>query len=222
MKRALFSLLFSALNASAVIAVLEWDRNSEPNVAGYRVYSGTAPRSYAAVIDAGDVTSQTNDYVLGTHFLAVTAYDTEGLESPFSEELALVIVQPPVLRFESNTLAWTGSGTWRVRWITEGSTNTQIFSTNRVALGLFPSGSVLDVQRYELGVTNMLSDWSAPLHYHPPAAPRTLQIRVSLQRTEALNQPFTEFAQAVFHDAASQQAFYRAELQLKPTGVRIR
>ena len=222
MKRTILSLLFSALNASAVIAVLEWDRNSEPNVAGYRVYSGTAPRSYAAVIDVGDVTAQTNDYALGTHFLAVTAYDTDGLESEFSEELTLLIVEAPVLRFESNTLAWTGSGAWRVRWLTETSTNVQIFSINRVALGLFPSDSVLEVQRYELGATNVLSDWSVPLRYHPPAAPRTLQIRVSLQRTEALNQPFTEFAQAVFHDAAGQQAFYRAELQLTPTGVRIR
>lgn len=222
MKRTLFSLLFCAVNASAVVAVLEWDRNSEPNVAGYRVYAGAASRSYSMVKDVGNVTAQTNDFALGVHYLAVTAYDTDGLESEFSEELALAIVAPPVLRFESNTLAWSGNGSYRVRWITESSTNTQIFSTNRVALGLFPAGSVVDVQRYELGASNVLSDWSAPLHYSPPAAPRTLQIRVSLQRSDAPKGPFTEFAQALLYDAARQHAFYRAELHITPTGVRIR
>lgn len=222
MKRTLFSLLFSALNASAVIAVLEWDRNSEPNVAGYRVYAGSAPRSYSTVSDVGNVTAQTNDFAPGVHYLAVTAYDVDGLESEFSEELALAIVAPPVPRFDSNTLAWNGNGSWRVRWITENSTNTQIFATNRVALGMFPAGSVVDVQRYELGATNVLSDWSVPLHYSPPAAPRTLQIRVSLQRSDAPKGPFTEFAQAVVYDAATQHAFYRAQLHITPAGVRIR
>ena len=81
---------------------------------GYRVYRGEATRLYDNVVDVGNITACTNDFPLGKHFVAVTAYDTDGLESDFSEELAIEIVTPPLLRFESNTLTWAGEGMWQV------------------------------------------------------------------------------------------------------------
>ncbi len=75
--------------SSYATAVLEWDANPEPTVAGYNVYLGNASRSYSQVIDVGLQTSYqlTNVNVGVTYFIAVTAYDSGRLESPFSDEV---------------------------------------------------------------------------------------------------------------------------------------
>src|SRR5690349_3713163 len=107
-----------AWSGSAAVVIVEWDANPETNVAGYRVYCGSGPRSYETVSDVGIATAFTNDFPLRIHYVAVTAYDTDGLESAFSDELALEIVPPPLPRFESNTLSWAGEGAWQVQWTT--------------------------------------------------------------------------------------------------------
>ena len=73
----------------ATDVTLEWDPNTEGNIAGYRVHWGLATRTYTSGIDAGKATTRV---VTGlnpgvTYYLAVTAYNTEGLESDFSNEL---------------------------------------------------------------------------------------------------------------------------------------
>jgi hypothetical protein len=75
--------------------VLEWDPNPESNLGGYRVYIGEASRSYAQTIDTGTRTSQelTNLFPGVTFYFAVTAYDRDGLESDYSEE---IVYTPPV------------------------------------------------------------------------------------------------------------------------------
>jgi hypothetical protein len=75
--------------SSYATAVLEWDANPESSVAGYNVYLGNASRSYSQVIDVGLQTSYqlTNVNVGVTYFIAVTAYDSGRLESPFSDEV---------------------------------------------------------------------------------------------------------------------------------------
>src|SRR5688572_33479628 len=74
---------------------LEWDPNPEATIAGYNVYIGSSSRNYSRVIDVGLQTSipLTNLTQGITSFFAVTAYDTERLESPFSDE---VFYTPPV------------------------------------------------------------------------------------------------------------------------------
>jgi len=69
---------------------LAWDANTESDLAGYKVYYGTASGSYGAPISVGKVTS----YQLGgltpgqTYFITLTAYDTAGYESGFSNEVS--------------------------------------------------------------------------------------------------------------------------------------
>jgi hypothetical protein len=218
----IFLLGCAVLETCGAVVVLEWNANAETNVAGYRVYSGAASRSYAKVVDVGNATNHTNDYAAGEHFLAVTAYDTDGLESDFSEELALFIVDRPTPRFESNTLTWAGSGAWRVRWVTASTTNQQIILTNRVALGLFPNGSVIAVQRYELGATNVLSEFSAPVTFNPPASPTALRLHALLEKSRGIDQPFVAFAQQSFFDVADSQAIYRVRLDVTRAGMRVR
>lgn len=86
---------------------LFWDPNTEPDIAGYRVYSGNASRSYRPPIDVGKRTGfdvsvfQDTTYFKTTTYLAVTAYDLAGNESAYSAE---VTVSP--LADSSNVVAW--------------------------------------------------------------------------------------------------------------------
>src|SRR6476659_5425405 len=63
--------------------ILAWDANTEPHLAGYKVYYGNAGGTYTANIDVGNVTTYT---VTGLqdglqYFFAVTAYGTTTSQS---------------------------------------------------------------------------------------------------------------------------------------------
>jgi hypothetical protein len=70
-----------------VAATLEWDRNPETNVIGYRVFTGSVSRAYGPPMDVGNVTKVAVLTGIGTTYFAVTAYDSDGLESDYSEEV---------------------------------------------------------------------------------------------------------------------------------------
>ena len=76
---------------------LEWDANSEPAVAGYKVYYGTSSQYYSSSVDAGNATNYT---LTGLeegklYYFATTAYDSSGSESGYSNEIAYKIGDPP-------------------------------------------------------------------------------------------------------------------------------
>jgi hypothetical protein len=82
--------LWGVPNIQAADVTLSWDRNAEPTVVGYRVYYGTSSRSYSDVVNAG---TSTTYVVTGLdsdrkYFFTVTAYDSEGNESGFSNEVS--------------------------------------------------------------------------------------------------------------------------------------
>ena len=68
---------------------LIWDPNSEPDLAGYDIYYGTASGNYQWKSDVGNVTTYTQSGLdIGvTYYLAATAHNTQGLESGFSNEV---------------------------------------------------------------------------------------------------------------------------------------
>jgi hypothetical protein len=74
--------------ATTTAVLILWSANPETNVVGYRVHHGPSPRRYIEVVDVGTNLSWviTNDAPLT--FFAVTAYDTDGLESDFSDEVS--------------------------------------------------------------------------------------------------------------------------------------
>ena len=78
------SLSYTSLSADQVI--LQWDANSEPNLAGYKLYYGQLSGVYETDIDVGNVTQYTLDIQSGT-YVAATAYNTEDLESGYSNEV---------------------------------------------------------------------------------------------------------------------------------------
>jgi Fibronectin type III domain len=67
---------------------LTWSPNKERNIAGYRLYYGTRSHSYSVHVNVGMSTIATLTNLTGRHFFAVTAYNTLGLESPFSNEVS--------------------------------------------------------------------------------------------------------------------------------------
>ena len=139
---------------------LMWDANTDAGLGGYKVYYGAAPRSYGAPVNAGNQTSyQLTGLGPGTYYLAVTAYDTSGNESGYSNEVSTTIsgctysISPGSLNTSSTTAsgnvtvtssagcAWTGVSNASWITITAGSSGTGSGSVN-YAVAANPSGSV--------------------------------------------------------------------------------
>ena len=74
---------------SAQAATLMWDSVPDPDVTGYKVYVGQAPGGYSISTDVGNAVSWTISGTVNgtTSYLAVTAYNSMGLESRFSAEV---------------------------------------------------------------------------------------------------------------------------------------
>ena len=74
---------------------LAWNPNTEQDLAGYKIYYGTSSNNYTMGVDAGkNVTYTLSGLGNGiTYYIASTAYDTEGYESDFSNEV--VFNAPP-------------------------------------------------------------------------------------------------------------------------------
>lgn len=74
------------------LVTIQWNANSEPDLAGYRVYHGTTSGFLPEFVDVGNVlTHQWNGLLPGfTHYFAVTAYDTSNNESLKSLEVSKV------------------------------------------------------------------------------------------------------------------------------------
>ena len=72
---------------------LGWDINMVPGLAGFVIYYGSASGDYAFSEDVGFVTSHTIfDLAVGrTYYFAATAYDIEGIESNYSNEVVYIV-----------------------------------------------------------------------------------------------------------------------------------
>jgi len=74
----------------AASVTLRWQANSEPDIAGYNLYYGTASRAYGPPLPASKATSYTVDNLVEgrTYYFALTALDTSGNESGYSSEIS--------------------------------------------------------------------------------------------------------------------------------------
>ena len=103
--------------------ILTWTASADPAVSGYNLFWGAASRSYTNVLDAGNKLSATvtNLAFNTTYYYACTAYDTNGLQSVYSNEVTNttpVLPVPPgnfallsVLASASPNGPWYASGT---------------------------------------------------------------------------------------------------------------
>jgi chitinase len=88
---ALCAMLYSTAYAASV--ELEWDPNTEPELAGYKIYWGTSSGSYAFSKNVGNTTFCT---ITGldegkTYYFAATAYDGAAIESDYSNQITYSI-----------------------------------------------------------------------------------------------------------------------------------
>ena len=85
------SILIYTTFSYAVQVTLEWNANTEQDLSGYIIYQGTSSKDYDASMDVGKWTSATiaNLEDNETYYFAVTAYDTEGNESGYSNEVCI-------------------------------------------------------------------------------------------------------------------------------------
>jgi fibronectin type 3 domain-containing protein len=106
MKRLLLAILFVLMSvgiASGESIKLVWDPNSEPDLAGYKIYSSrTDGGPYALLADVGNVTEYEMDMAGetdGTIYYVATAYDERDNESDYSNQADYMVdhtaPQPP-------------------------------------------------------------------------------------------------------------------------------
>jgi hypothetical protein len=91
----LFLFILPVPNANSAQVTLAWDPNTDPDLAGYKVYYGLLSDQYSNSVDVGNQTSYTLSNLPDgkTYYMAATTYDREGYESDFSNEV--VFNAPP-------------------------------------------------------------------------------------------------------------------------------
>lgn len=97
----LFFLAPQILNAANLR--LSWNASADPNVAGYNLSYGTTPGRYTKSVNAGPSTSTSVSLTPGfTYYFVVSAYNSIGLQSSPSNEVALAVSnQPPAVSLTS-------------------------------------------------------------------------------------------------------------------------
>jgi hypothetical protein len=101
---------------------LSWTASPDTDLAGYKVYYGTVSRHYDTSIYVDNVTA----YTLGslkpaTYYFAVTAIDTSGNESQFSNEATLTLL--PGTTFTGITLSGLTEDSVTINWMTNTPTS---------------------------------------------------------------------------------------------------
>jgi hypothetical protein len=77
--------------ARAAQATFAWDPVTDPQLAGYRIHYGTESQHYSQTADVGPETHYTVAALQGstTYYFAATAYNEQGVQSGYSNEVSL-------------------------------------------------------------------------------------------------------------------------------------
>jgi hypothetical protein len=135
-----------AATAGAQHLTLAWDASASTNVVGYRLYYGTNTRSYQFVTNTSLMLTQSVALPhRGRWFFAATAYDANGLESDFSNEVSWEsrptpqvlggqtwVRLTPVFGRSTNLAAW-GSVTGEATWF-PATNRAEFFRVNRLLM----------------------------------------------------------------------------------------
>ena len=86
---------FLAMTVKAASVTLAWDASPDASVVGYKVYFGVGSGAYtnSVTVTNGLTCTITNLTVGVTYFFAATAYEINGIESDFSNEVSY---RPPL------------------------------------------------------------------------------------------------------------------------------
>ena len=152
-----------AANAQGYNSVtLAWEANTEPDIAGYIVYWGNGSRNYERSFNVANNTQYTINGLqeLQTYYFAVRAYNADGLQSTYSEEVFKTIpANPERVRGSRTRLFWRNSTTGQVAsWHMDGNLQT--------AGGQVGPGSVADPEWQIVGTGDFNLDGYTDLVWH--------------------------------------------------------
>ncbi|MEW5801617.1 MAG: Ig-like domain-containing protein [bacterium] len=113
---------------------LSWSPNSEPDLAGYKVYYGLETGTYSNFFDVGNTTTYTLHGLRAgvTYYFVVVAYDTAGNESAYSEERWEI----PLLNYritddentsDQPTVGIDSNGNLHIAWVDDRDGNYEIY-----------------------------------------------------------------------------------------------
>lgn len=125
----LLVVLLQAPALSVRAASVTWTPSTDPNIAGYKIYYGTASHNYSSVVIEGNVTNATLTGLVGgaTYYFAATTYDSAGNESGFSNEAIYTVpTGATTLTLPIRTagqFGFTVSGTTGAQYVVQASTN---------------------------------------------------------------------------------------------------
>lgn len=164
-------LLVKTNTSHAAEAILSWeppttnaDGTPLNDLAGHKVYYGTASKTYNSTLDVGNVTTYTISNLAGnaTYYFAVTAYDTSGNESGYSDEVFKTITDtiPPVISgVTTNNITSTGAV---ITWGTDEASTSQVEYGTDTSYGSFTSLDSTPVTSHSVTLSG-LSAWTT---YH--------------------------------------------------------
>jgi Fibronectin type III domain/Bacterial Ig domain len=123
--------LIQPISGFCASVTLAWDPSPDPQAVGYRIYYGVAQGNYTNSAPVGAVTTATvTGLVVGTtYYFAATAFDTNGIESIFSNETTYTptpaVNQPPTLDALANVTINEGAAqqTVNLSGISSGAAN---------------------------------------------------------------------------------------------------
>lgn len=128
---ALLALLAFATSVKASESVtVYWDKNTESDIAGYRLHYGTLDQPYTNTLDVQVNSANVTGLVAGeTYLLAVTAYNTAGAESVYSAPISYTATATPsggqqvtLDNISSRVFVQTGDNVMIGGFIVQGST----------------------------------------------------------------------------------------------------
>lgn len=103
----LFTVFVFCLPQYCYSTTFSWLPNKEKTLKGYKIHYGKESRSYDFTINVGKPPTDKDgrvyydlDFSLpGKWYFAATAYDVNGAESDYSDEVELVWISPPMIKY---------------------------------------------------------------------------------------------------------------------------
>jgi hypothetical protein len=185
------TLLLLLMTASAALAqttvTAQWDRNTDSQTAGYRLYYGTSPGSYQWSVDAGNQTSAPITLSSGSvYYFTVRAYDRNFDYGSPSNEASVDLGQggggssAPTAQI---TATMQSPNTALVTWYTTNAVSASINGTPLNAASGSASVPVSDTTTFTLvvtGATGAVATHSATVTLSAPGSGPTAQITATL------------------------------------------
>ncbi len=190
--RIVATLLLLLVTASAALAqttvTAQWDRNTDSQTAGYRLYYGTSPGSYQWSVDAGNQTSAPITLSSGSvYYFTVRAYDANFDYSSPSNEASIDLASggggggsAPTAQI---TATMQSSNTALVTWYTTNAVSASINGTPLNAASGSASVQVNDTTTFTLvvtGATGAVATHSATVTLSAPGSGPTAQITATM------------------------------------------